>query len=118
MQIALAEEADLRRAYIPCEYDAPIGFYFGVIDMLQRWNWNKKAEQMAKRTLRCVDKKGNAQENGACGRCHRVSPVASKLVSNVDVEHFVISMDFIILLPLPLLFPSLAHSLFNLLLTP
>lgn len=46
------------RVYIPCEHDTPVLFYFGVIDILQRWTWSKRLERFAKIMFRCVERAG------------------------------------------------------------
>ena len=49
---------DVSRAYVPSEFEAPVAFYFGVIDILQRWTWGKVAERTVKRVLKCLDGNG------------------------------------------------------------
>ena len=48
----------MSRAHVPSEFEAPVAFYFGVIDILQRWTWSKVLERSAKRFLKCLDGDG------------------------------------------------------------
>jgi hypothetical protein len=43
---------EIRQALVPSEYDAPVAFYVGVIDILQRWTIGKKLERLTKRAVR------------------------------------------------------------------
>ena len=38
--------------------EGPGIYYVGIIDMLQRWNWNKKIEQFVKTKILCKNWKG------------------------------------------------------------
>ena len=49
---------EIRRALVPSEYDAPVAFYVGVIDVLQRWTVQKKLERAVKRLVLCLDGEG------------------------------------------------------------
>jgi hypothetical protein len=49
---------DINKAYVPSEFEAPVAFYFGVIDILQRWSWKKVGERWLKMGLKCLDGDG------------------------------------------------------------
>jgi hypothetical protein len=49
---------DINKAYVPSEFEAPVAFYFGVIDILQRWSWKKVVERWLKMGVKCLDGDG------------------------------------------------------------
>ena len=73
---------------IPCEFDAPIGFYVGIIDVLQTYTWEKWLENLVKTRLLLQSPQGLSAVRPDAYAARFRSRVIQQLIEDYDHEEF------------------------------